>query len=166
MANHGIDDAVDAIAVHLGGGTFGVLSLAFFEQNIGILYNWVRDKQGGATPGSCAVLCSPPPPPSLVPFLPLPTCPAPLLQDATSGHFLAWQIAGLVTIMVWSGSMAFLMFKTLDKLNHLRISALTEQLGTDGPGAGALALPAPLSLHGSGAHGRATLTLPPPSCRH
>lgn len=42
VANNGIDDAVDAIAVHLGAGTFGVIATAFFEKDIGIFYNWVR----------------------------------------------------------------------------------------------------------------------------
>lgn len=42
VANNGIDDAVDAIAVHLGAGAFGVIATAFFEKDIGIFYNWVR----------------------------------------------------------------------------------------------------------------------------
>lgn len=56
----------------------------------------------------------------------------PVLQDATSGHFLGWQLAGLITIVAWSASMAYFMFKTLGKLGRLRISALTEQLGVQG----------------------------------
>ena len=35
-----VDDVVDAVPVHWGGGLVGCLSLAFFKINDGILYNW------------------------------------------------------------------------------------------------------------------------------
>lgn len=41
VANAGIDDAVDAIAVHLGSGSTGVVMAAFFHSDLGIFYNWV-----------------------------------------------------------------------------------------------------------------------------
>lgn len=35
-----IDDPLDAVAVHFGGGSWGVIALAFFHRGDGILYNW------------------------------------------------------------------------------------------------------------------------------
>ncbi len=36
----GIDDPVDAVGVHLGGGLWGVLTAPIFHKSKGILYNW------------------------------------------------------------------------------------------------------------------------------
>ncbi|OWF47906.1 ammonium transporter 1 [Mizuhopecten yessoensis] len=35
-----VDDPLDAVAVHLGGGFIGVLSVAFFHNEVGIFFNW------------------------------------------------------------------------------------------------------------------------------
>ncbi|XP_033752653.1 putative ammonium transporter 1 isoform X1 [Pecten maximus] len=35
-----VDDPLDATAVHFGGGTWGVISVAFFSTDFGILYQW------------------------------------------------------------------------------------------------------------------------------
>ena len=40
MLKLGVDDPVDAIAVHLGGGLWGVLTAPIVHKNVGILYNW------------------------------------------------------------------------------------------------------------------------------
>ncbi|XP_060576141.1 putative ammonium transporter 1 isoform X2 [Ruditapes philippinarum] len=40
-----IDDPLDAVAVHFGGGSWGVIALAFFHKEDGIFYNW--DKRSG-----------------------------------------------------------------------------------------------------------------------
>ncbi|KAL4225498.1 ammonium transmembrane transporter [Mactra antiquata] len=37
-----IDDPLDAVAVHFGGGSWGVISVAFFDRKEGILFNWNR----------------------------------------------------------------------------------------------------------------------------
>lgn len=35
-----VDDPLDAVAVHFGGGIWGVIALAFFHKDDGILFNW------------------------------------------------------------------------------------------------------------------------------
>ena len=35
-----IDDPLDCVAVHLGGGLWGILAAPIFNQHVGILYNW------------------------------------------------------------------------------------------------------------------------------
>ncbi|XP_033758905.1 putative ammonium transporter 1 [Pecten maximus] len=35
-----VDDPLDAVAVHMGGGLLGVISVAFFHEEVGIFYNW------------------------------------------------------------------------------------------------------------------------------
>ncbi|OWF37328.1 putative ammonium transporter 1 isoform X2 [Mizuhopecten yessoensis] len=35
-----VDDPLDATAVHFGGGTWGVIAVAFFSTDFGILYHW------------------------------------------------------------------------------------------------------------------------------
>jgi Amt family ammonium transporter len=37
-----IDDPVDAIALHLGGGSWGLIAFALFADNTGILINWTK----------------------------------------------------------------------------------------------------------------------------
>lgn len=37
-----IDDPVDAIALHLGGGSWGIIAYALLSEN-GVLINWTRD---------------------------------------------------------------------------------------------------------------------------
>lgn len=39
LKNTGIDDPLEASAVHLGGGTWGVLAVAFFNTERGLFYN-------------------------------------------------------------------------------------------------------------------------------
>lgn len=36
----GIDDPLDAVAVHLGGGLWGIIAAPIFHKDVGILYNW------------------------------------------------------------------------------------------------------------------------------
>lgn len=40
LKNSGIDDPLEASAVHLGGGTWGVMAVAFFNNECGLFYNW------------------------------------------------------------------------------------------------------------------------------
>ncbi|XP_052262886.1 putative ammonium transporter 1 [Dreissena polymorpha] len=40
-----VDDPLDAVAVHFGGGSWGVMALAFFNNQDGILFNW--DQKSG-----------------------------------------------------------------------------------------------------------------------
>ncbi|KAJ8299375.1 hypothetical protein KUTeg_023435 [Tegillarca granosa] len=40
-----VDDPLDATAVHYGGGIWGVIAVAIFSNDVGILYNW--DKRSG-----------------------------------------------------------------------------------------------------------------------
>ncbi|XP_062592489.1 putative ammonium transporter 1 [Saccostrea cucullata] len=40
MVKVGVDDPLDAVAVHFGGGSWGVIAVAFFDSSKGILYAW------------------------------------------------------------------------------------------------------------------------------
>lgn len=85
-----IDDAIDAVPVHLGAGFWGVLSRPMFMMD-GIFYT-----------GSEA-----------------------------SFLVFGWNLAGAITIMVWSAGISVIMFGILKKLGKLRVSAEVEESGLD-----------------------------------
>lgn len=77
-----IDDAIDAVGVHLGAGLWGLVAAAFFPPDGTIFYDG---------------------------------------QQNEAWELLAWQLAGGIVIMVWVGSMSFLLFFVLNKFNALRV---------------------------------------------
>lgn len=103
-----IDDPLDAVAVHLGGGIWGVLSVPIFNKESGILYTG-----------------------SLVAF-----------------RGFGWNILGVLVIMAWSASLAFLLFIILRLTNQLRVPEEIELKGLDIPKHGEPAYP--LDSYGDG----------------
>ena len=75
--------------VHLGGGTWGVLSAPIFNKDSGILYD------GG------------------------------LLSFRGFG----WNLLGVIVIMIWSGSLAFILFLAMNLIGVLRVDKDIELKG-------------------------------------
>lgn len=103
-----IDDPLDAVAVHLGGGIWGVLSAPIFNKDSGILYD------GG------------------------------LLSFRGFG----WNLLGVIVIMIWSGSLAFILFLAMNLIGVLRVDKDIELKGLDIPKHGEPAYP--LDSYGDG----------------
>lgn len=103
-----VDDPLDAVAVHLGGGIWGVLSAPIFNKESGILYTG-----------------------SLVSF-----------------RGFGWNLLGVIVIMAWSASLAFLLFIILHVTKQLRVSEEIELKGLDIPKHGEPAYP--LDSYGDG----------------
>lgn len=80
----GVDDAIGAVGVHLGGGIWGVIAKPLFmtRGGDGILY-------GGGTP---------------------------------AWKMLGWNLAGVITIMVWTGATMLVAFGSLKAAGLLRVS--------------------------------------------
>ncbi|XP_060080863.1 putative ammonium transporter 1 [Ylistrum balloti] len=108
-----VDDPLDATAVHFGGGTWGVISVAFFSTDFGIFYK----------------------------------------GDTSSGLHLAWQLVGILAIIVWGGVLSSIMFFVLKKLKLLRVSFEYELKGLDIPKHGEPAYPVESYGHGWGEKG-------------
>ncbi|KAL3873257.1 hypothetical protein ACJMK2_036395 [Sinanodonta woodiana] len=88
-----VDDPLDAVAVHFGGGTCGVIAVAFLDKHNGIVFNW----------------------------------------NPKSGLFLAWQLAGLATIIGWTAAWSLLLFGIMKLLKILRVPEELELKGLDIP---------------------------------
>ncbi|XP_042235441.1 putative ammonium transporter 1 isoform X2 [Homarus americanus] len=82
-----VDDPLDAVAVHMGGGFWGLIAVSLFKDG-GIVY-------GGST------------------------------------EVLAWNLAGAMAILGWSGGLSSLMFGTLRLLGMLRVPPEMELQGLD-----------------------------------
>jgi hypothetical protein len=85
-----IDDPLDAVAVHFGGGMWGLIAAPFLMKN-GII----------------------------------------LTGTTASIKVLGWNLAGAVSIITWSGTLAFIMFGLLKYANVLRVEAEVEMKGLD-----------------------------------
>uniref|UniRef100_A0A6U5E2K1 Ammonium transporter AmtB-like domain-containing protein n=1 Tax=Corethron hystrix TaxID=216773 RepID=A0A6U5E2K1_9STRA len=102
-----IDDAVDAIPVHLGGGLWGVVATGLFASpsHLSNLYDNINDPVGGWfyawSKGS---------------------------GDAT---MLGVQLLGLLFIIGWTTAIMLPFFLVLSKANLLRVDALEEDVGLD-----------------------------------
>ncbi|KAK7098148.1 putative ammonium transporter 1 isoform X2 [Littorina saxatilis] len=108
MVKMKVDDPLDAVAVHFGGGTWGVIAVAFLNKDNGILLKW----------------------------------------DQESGLQLAWQLAGFVAIVLWTGFLSLLMFGILRLAGILRVSEDMERKGLDIPKHGEPAYPLESYGHG------------------
>lgn len=82
-----VDDPLDAVAVHMGGGLWGLVAVALFQED-GIVF--------GGTP-----------------------------------EVLAWNMAGALAIIGWSGGLCCIMFGVLRLLGILRVSPEMEVQGLD-----------------------------------
>ena len=92
-----LDDPLDAVAVHAGGGSLGVICAPFFAYGTGIFWLGSLDEEGAKA----------------------------------AWNALGYNIAGLVTITVWSTFWGFAIFGTLKLLKMLRIDRETEFRGND-----------------------------------
>ncbi|XP_059177889.1 putative ammonium transporter 1 [Physella acuta] len=86
-----IDDPLNAVGIHFGGGAWGIISVAFFKYDTGIVLAW--NKQSGA--------------------------------------MLAWQLAGVGAIVLWTGVLTFFLFGALRLLGIFRVSEEVERKGLD-----------------------------------
>ncbi|KAH9513748.1 ammonium transporter Amt1 [Bulinus truncatus] len=86
-----IDDPLNAVGIHFGGGVWGTLSVAIFKYNSGILMEWSQ----------------------------------------RSAAFLAWQLVAVSSIILWTGSLAIILFGTLKILGIFRVSEEIEKKGLD-----------------------------------
>jgi len=114
------DDPLDAVAVHLGGGSWGVISVA--------LLKYTDDSKG------LLVL---------------------LFNgdwDRASGLRMAWQLAGLMSIIAWTVIFCLIMFGSLRCFNMLRVSVDLEYKGLDIPKHGEPAYPRESYGHGYHEH--------------
>ena len=107
-----VDDPLDAVAVHLCGGLWGVVATPLLAREDGIMYN-----------GSKTAF--------LVGNTPLRTAEIYFSRD-TDAQFscllqsLGWNLAGAAAIMTWSAVLSTLMFGTLSGMKILRVSAEVE----------------------------------------
>ena len=90
----GIDDAIDAVGVHLGGGIWGVIAVPLFSFNHGksIFYS-------GTT--------------------------------KVAWYILGWNIAGVLTIMVYTAAIMVPLFMFLKKIGYLRVDDEILSAGID-----------------------------------
>ncbi|XP_062517587.1 putative ammonium transporter sll0108 [Corticium candelabrum] len=86
-----VDDPIDAISIHLGGGLWGVLAVPFLDQRHGLLYKGNRA--------------------SLV--------------------LIAWNIGGVLLIILWTLLWSSVLFGILTCLDILRVSPDSESRGLD-----------------------------------
>ncbi|KAK3102396.1 hypothetical protein FSP39_011122 [Pinctada imbricata] len=79
--------------------------------------------------------------------------------NADSGLQLAWQLVGLLTIIVWTAVLSFIMFYILKKFDLLRVPFILEMKGLDIPKHGEPAYPTEAYGHGWGERGDALHTM-------
>ncbi|ESO95416.1 hypothetical protein LOTGIDRAFT_188698, partial [Lottia gigantea] len=103
-----IDDPLDAVAVHFGGGSWGVIAVAFLHKERGIIFNF----------------------------------------DNESGLLLGYQLAGLLSIGVWTAVTCTIMFGGLKLAKIFRVSSELEAKGLDIPKHGEPAYPTEAYGHG------------------
>jgi len=107
-----IDDPLDAVAVHLGGGIWGCLAVALFRYDD-------TDSNGLFIDG-----------------------------DKEAVLMLAWQLAGVASIIGWTSGLCFLMFGFLKVIGKLRVDPELEKKGLDIPKHGEPAYPLESYGHG------------------
>ena len=110
MVKCGLDDPLDAVAVHAGGGTLGVLSVPWFKRGKGIF--WMAN----------------------VEFIEWSETDVYLNQ--TDDYVNPWKllgvnVAGLVTIIAWSAFWSTFVFGGLQFFDNLRVDKNTETKGND-----------------------------------
>ena len=106
-----VDDPLDAVAVHLCGGLWGVVATPLFAREDGIIYNGSKIAFVVRT----TVI------PAQVNFR--------RETKVIFFHFfqsLGWNLAGAAAIMTWSAVLSTLMFGTLSGMKILRVSAEVE----------------------------------------
>jgi Amt family ammonium transporter len=99
-----IDDPVEAFAVHGAGGIWGVLAVSLFDINM-------FDSSADADPSTEEKELFGP--------------------GYTFAKSISAQIAGIVTIILWSGILSFVMFSIIKALKLLRVDAEHESMGID-----------------------------------
>ncbi|CAL4140037.1 unnamed protein product, partial [Meganyctiphanes norvegica] len=95
-----VDDPLDAVAVHAGGGLWGLIAVALFKPD-GIFF-----------------------------------------AGEHSGQTLGWNLAGALSITVWTGAISVVMFGSLKYFGWLRVSQEIEEKGLDLAKHGEAAYPA------------------------
>ena len=101
----GLDDPLDAVAVHLGGGILGVLCVPFFKYSTGIF--WIVKNTND------------------------PNFDFESEDYQDPGRILGINIAGLLAIILWSGFWSTFIFGGLQYFDNLRIDEITEIKGND-----------------------------------
>jgi len=131
LKNLGVDDPLDAFAVHYGGGVVGVLATPVFMTG-GIVDSVLCKDQRDAYIVTLATYAANNP-----------------LVDTTGGCFadpdaegcfscdrfeykvFAWNLAGLLAITLWAGGLSLAMFQILKAVGLLRVDADIEVRGLD-----------------------------------
>ena len=103
MVKCGLDDPLDAVAVHAGGGMLGVLCVPWFKQGQGIF--WM----------------------STVEFIEW----SETEDYVNPWQLLGVNVAGLVTIIAWSAFWSTFIFGGLQFFDNLRVDEITETKGND-----------------------------------
>jgi len=101
-----LDDPLDAVAVHLGGGILGVLCVPFFKHSTGIF--WIVTNMNNPESDYFK---------------------DPEYQNP--GRILGVNIAGLLAIISWSAFWSTFVFGGLQYFNDLRVDSETETKGND-----------------------------------
>ena len=101
----GLDDPLDAVAVHFGGGILGVLCVPFFKHSTGIFW--------------------------IVKNLNDPNFDYEAEDYKDPGIILGVNIAGLLAIITWSAFWSTFVFGGLQYFNNLRVDSETETKGND-----------------------------------
>jgi len=105
MVKCGLDDPLDAVAVHFGGGILGVLCVPFFKYSTGIFW--------------------------IVKNLNDPNFDFESKDYKDPGRILGVNIAGLLAIITWSAFWSTFVFGGLQYFNNLRVDSETETKGND-----------------------------------
>jgi Amt family ammonium transporter len=100
-----IDDPVEAFAVHGAGGMWGVLSYALFDIN-----NFDSTADADPTLEGTQLFGQ---------------------AEKTLAGSLVAQLAGIVVITLWSGTLSFVMFSIIRALGLLRVDEHHEEMGID-----------------------------------
>jgi Amt family ammonium transporter len=101
----GLDDPLDAVAVHFGGGVLGVLCVPFFKHSTGIF--WIVKNMND------------------------PNFDFESKDYKDPGVILGVNIAGLLAIITWSAFWSTFVFGGLQYFNDLRVDSATETKGND-----------------------------------
>ena len=101
----GLDDPLDAVAVHFGGGILGVLCVPFFKHSTGIF--WIVKNMND------------------------PNFDFESEDYEDPGRILGVNIAGLLVIIAWSAFWSTFVFGGLQYFNNLRVDSETETKGND-----------------------------------
>ena len=107
----GIDDAVDAAAVHAGAGIWGVIAAPIFDNQVGIFYYEIQYAQDSGGAGQ------------------------PRVKDTTgrdvAWNAFGWHVFGIVIIVAWTAIMSGIMFGILSACDKLRVPDESLKEGLD-----------------------------------